>query len=170
MLDSEQRFQFAVKVVLQHEGGLTNDKNDSGGITNFGISQRFLNDQNLDLNAANITQKQAINIYRQYFWDKYHYNELEGLYVATKVFDMSVNIGPEEGAKILQIACNDLSTKPIAVDGKIGPNTIGKANTLSQDSLMAELRLIMKHYYVMLVKNRPEDSEFLDGWLARAAW
>jgi len=31
-------FQVALRVVLKHEGRLSNDRNDPGGITNYGIS------------------------------------------------------------------------------------------------------------------------------------
>jgi len=33
-------FDQAVEVILKHEGGLADNPNDPGGITNFGISKR----------------------------------------------------------------------------------------------------------------------------------
>ena len=35
-------FDTAVEFVLKNEGGLVENENDAGGITNFGISLRFL--------------------------------------------------------------------------------------------------------------------------------
>ena len=41
-------FDSCVQYVLRHEGGLSQDKADPGGITNFGISLRFLREVDAD--------------------------------------------------------------------------------------------------------------------------
>ena len=41
-MDAEETFQTCMTAILAHEGGLTNDAGDPGGITNWGISLRFL--------------------------------------------------------------------------------------------------------------------------------
>ena len=46
-----QRFEEAIKVILKHEGGYSNDKDDPGGATDYGISLRFLQDHDIDLNG-----------------------------------------------------------------------------------------------------------------------
>jgi len=38
---NEERFQYCVGIILQHEGRLSEDKRDPGQITNWGISLRF---------------------------------------------------------------------------------------------------------------------------------
>src|SRR5690606_2973445 len=65
-------FLHAVEVVLEHEGGYVHDPHDPGGETKFGISKR----QYPDLDIANLTREQAIEIYRRDWWDKYGYGRL----------------------------------------------------------------------------------------------
>ena len=101
-MDEQQKFKFAIKVILQHEGGLSENEHDAGGLTNWGISQRFADAEKLNIDVKNLTQAEAIAIYKKHFWDKYNYNALEGQYIATKVFDVSVNCGPKQAAKMLR--------------------------------------------------------------------
>jgi lysozyme family protein len=169
-MDEKQKFKFAIKVVLQHEGGLSENEHDAGGATNWGVSQRFADAEKLNIDVKNLTQAEAIAIYKKCFWDKYNYNALKGQYIATKVFDISVNCGPKQAAKMLQIACNDLGLDKVGVDGILGPKTIALANKVDQYDLLNELREVQKQFYLNLVKNKPENKVFLTGWLFRAAW
>ena len=78
--------------LIQREGGLVNDPDDAGGLTNFGISQRSY--PNLDI--ASLTKDDAARIYQQDFQSKLP----PGLSPASqKVWmDASVLMGPT-GAK-----------------------------------------------------------------------
>ncbi len=57
-------FTKAVEVVLRREGAFCDQPADRGGKTNYGISQR----QYPDLDIANLTEEQAIAIYRRDYW------------------------------------------------------------------------------------------------------
>lgn len=122
------RFDRAVAIVLQHEGGLTDHPDDSGGITNFGISLRAAmrmgsladGDGDGDVDAEDIrslTVEQARAIYRALYWNVVRGDELpEGVDLA--VFDWAVNAGPLRAARGLQRAVG------VAVDGAVGPVTL----------------------------------------------
>jgi lysozyme family protein len=168
--NQDASFQYAVGIVLKHEGGLSKDKNDPGGTTNWGISQRFLNDNHIVVKAEDMTRKQAISLYRLYWWNKYPFDEIKDLYVCTKVFDAAVNMGPEQSFKILQRSINMIPPNNITVDGQLGKKTISACNQCNSYSLMNAIRENMKNYYLELVKEKPKLSEFLVGWLSRAAW
>ena len=71
-------FNVAVDFVLENEGGLSENPKDTGGITNFGISLRFLRElpnENLrrygifepvtEMTVRDLTIDQAKFIYRQ---------------------------------------------------------------------------------------------------------
>ena len=73
-----EHFDDALAHVLGNEGGYNDIDNDKGGATNFGISLRFLQlaDEDLDGNGhvdvndiRNITRLQAEVLYREYFWE-----------------------------------------------------------------------------------------------------
>lgn len=178
-LTPESRFQYCIGIILEHEGGLTKDKRDPGGVTQWGISLRYLRAMGLDLDGdgkidehdvIGLTQHDAVEIYRKYWWDKYHYNAFNSLGVAAKIFDLSVNMGASAAHKLLQIAINRLTINPIAVDGIIGGKTIGAANGLDGVKLRQELRECAKHKYIQILADHPNMEWARNGWLRRAAW
>lgn len=175
-MTDDERFNYAVNVVLQHEGGETNNPDDSGGLTNFGITQQFIIDNEITepelarSYIAILTKQKAIALYKHYVWDKYHYGLIAPLEIATKVFDMTVNMGSKESHMLLQRAINTMSHDQLLVDGIFGIKTITATNRLPSTYLHEELRQQQKQFYENLVKNNPEYDEFLDGWLKRAAW
>ena len=59
-------FKEAVKIILKHEGGYVNDKDDPGGETKFGISKKAFP----YLNIKEITIQDAEDIYYEHYWKK----------------------------------------------------------------------------------------------------
>lgn len=162
------RFDYAVTIVLEHEGGYSDDKNDPGGETNFGISQKFLNEQKLNYVVKDISIELAKSIYKKYWWDKYQYNNLKSLKIATKVFDCSVDCGPHESTIILQRAINDISDEKLTVDGLLGDRTFYLSNKCNDSHLLDNIRFEMKRFYLNLINERPELYSFKTGWLLRS--
>ena len=159
----DERFLRAVEVVLDHEGGYVNDPRDPGGETKYGITKRSYP----ELTIAALTREDAIAIYYRDFYSKYGYGRLNDEAVATKVFDMAVNMGPETAHRLLQEALVFLGYD-IAVDGIIGPQTIGAANRADPGRLLRVLRWKAAERYFRLVEQRPQSRAFLLGWLRRA--
>lgn len=178
-MDDNQRWEYAISVILSHEGGLSDHKRDPGGITKWGISLRFLRAIGLDINNDGKIDREDIiglskpaskAIYKKYWWDKYKYNDINSLLVATKVFDLAVNMGSYQSHKLLQISINRLQEKPIAVDGILGPVTMASTNKIKESYLMVGLRKNAAHFYIGLIADKPHLKVFEDGWLRRAAW
>jgi lysozyme family protein len=182
LLTPEQRFDFAVKAVLKHEGGFSNNPEDPGGATNYGISLRFLKEMGIDFNhdgfidindVKEIYFTDAIDIYKKYWWDKYHYEAINSLAVASKIFDMAVNMGPSQAHKIAQESCNHCGYQ-LVTDGILGPKTIAALNELClhgrEEDLMIELVDNQKWFYQYLVEENTKLKPFLNGWISRAAW
>ncbi len=187
---SNALFNRAVAFTLQHEGKLENDKADAGGITNYGISYAFLskfliqNPQYLSyfalnntsqINPAiikNLTLQQAIQIYKDQWWDKDHFGTLKNQLIAIKTFDYSVNMGSPQAIKLLQMACQNISeTSRVTVDGQLDNNTINFINSLNSaqgNQLLSNYENITSNYYYTLSKLHPADKKFLAGWLQRA--
>jgi lysozyme family protein len=167
-------FELAIPVLLRHEGGLANNPNDPGGITDYGISLRYLktlgHDGDFDHDGVIgpndirvLTQEQACHIYQHYWWDRYQY----GLFVpqnpATKVFDMAVNMGAVAAHKILQRALGTAN-----VDGIMGPETIRLVNDANQLTLLSAVENQQAQYYKNIAISNPKLQEFLRGWLKRS--
>jgi lysozyme family protein len=178
-LSPDERFEHCVKHILEHEGGLSQDKRDPGGTTQWGISLRYLRSIGYDVNGdgkvdendiLGLPLKGAKGIYRKYWWNRYRYGEIGELVVVEKVFDMAVNMGGYWAHKLLQIAINRLRDKPIMVDGILGCQTRAAANNTDSKLLREELRKCAEHRYIEIIANNPAMEVFRNGWLKRAAW
>ncbi len=109
-------FDLAVQIVLVKEGPLSNNALDPGGLTKFGISKKAY--PNLDI--ANLTVDQAIEIYRQDYWTKVRGDELAWIF-ALPLFDSAVNQGVGTAVRFFQAALK------VSVDGDFGPATMAAA-------------------------------------------
>ena len=153
----------AIRVVLRHEGGYSNNPRDRGGETNFGISKRSY--PRLDIKS--LTRAEAKAIYRRDFWRPGRFGSIRSQTVATKAFDMAVNMGRKRAAKILQSAVNELGGR-LKVDGVIGPRTLRGTNSLPPRKLLQKLRAQAALYYARLTLRKPEQKVFLKSWMRRA--
>lgn len=159
----DEKFLRAVETVLKHEGGYVNDPRDPGGETKYGISKRSYP----SLDIANLTREQAVAIYKRDWWDRYGYGRIEDAAVATKVFDMSVNMGPATAHKILQKALNFLG-HTLVVDGILGTKTLDAVNRTDPARLLQALKWHCAEHYYRLAESSPSNRTFLFGWLRRA--
>lgn len=175
----EEMFQSCMSSILEHEGGLSIDKRDPGGITDWGISLRYLRTIGYDVNGDGKIDKEDIiglplqdaeDIYRKYWWDNYRYATFNELIVVEKVFDLSVNMGGKAAHKLLQIAINRLREKPITVDGILSGQTFGAANAMDGTELRQQLRECAKHKYIEILAANPAMEWARKGWMNRAAW
>ncbi len=175
---------YVLPVVQLHEGGLVDDPDDSGGITNYGISLRYLQglpksvgDINGDgvLDATDIRRMTKQDAGRLYWRDfsKSGYGRWllpGGEDVCIKLYDTSVNTGPRRAAIILQRAVNaTLADDRLVDDGIIGRRTREATKAvLGGDAhvLLAALRAVQAEFYRSIATGRR--AKFLDGWLRRA--
>lgn len=178
-MTSDEMFQHCIGSILEHEGGLSVDKRDPGGITHWGISLRYLRSIGYDINGDGKIDKEDIiglpikgaeGIYRKYWWEKYHYAIFERMIVVEKVFDLSVNMGGSAAHKLLQIAINRLIEQPITVDGLLGSQTFTAANSTDGTKLRKQLRSCAKQRYIEILADNPAMEWCRNGWMTRANW
>ena len=81
-------FKKSLAFTLKWEGTYSNDKDDPGGETKWGISKRAY--PNLDI--LNLTPEQAASIYANDYWDKAGCDQIPFPF-CTAVFDSAVNLG-----------------------------------------------------------------------------
>jgi lysozyme family protein len=129
-------------VTLVFEGGLADDPHDPGGLTNFGITQRLVDELKLNFDVRTLTQAGAAAFYKIWFWDFYHCDLLSDQVVATKVFDMLVNVTGHAVAMV-QSALNQLyQSQVVVVDGKLGVRTAHYINRIQNVQMRRFLLLI----------------------------
>jgi lysozyme family protein len=122
-----------LKDVLKAEGGYTNDSDDRGGPTKYGVTIHTMRRLGMDLNGDGritasdvkmLTVDQALEIFKRDYFFKPRISQLPDLLHDT-VLDMQINSG-SNAVKLLQRLVNKLRVPGVKlkVDGAIGPNTI----------------------------------------------
>ncbi len=165
-MTDEERFRRAVEVVLAHEGGLSEDPKDPGGLTHWGISLRSYPHLGTD-GIRNLTRDQAIEIYRRDWWDRLRLGEIADPDLAAKVLDLAVNVGAGTGIMLLQRALT-AAGQPVEVDGVMGPQTLAAANSADPRAVLAALRSEAAGHYRLLIARNASLKRFEQGWLKRA--
>ena len=178
-MNYSQKFLDAFDYVMKYEGGLNEDPDDRGGITNFGISIKFLKgtgdkyckDGKYLQYLHELTIDQAKEIYHAEFWlEVYELVEID--LFREYIFDMVINHGRDIAHKLLQRGLWAAGDRRIKDDGIFGKETLQSLNSSYISSIAVpayfSLRAIRTQYYHCIVSHHPEQEKFLEGWLRRA--
>lgn len=168
-------FPLAMEKLARHEGGYVKDPSDPGGETYMGISRRFYPDwegwkilDTITIKKTNqqftLLNKPVSEFYYREKWLKNGLEKISDLGVASAALDTIVQHG--QGASLIQKALQRAG-QPVAVDNRLGPNTIAALNKANPKSFLNELFEVRKAYYEGLVKKNPDLSKFVKGWMAR---
>jgi lysozyme family protein len=148
------KFDEAFKILIGHEGELSDDPNDPGGLTKYGISQRSY--PNIDIKA--LTLDEAKSIYKRDYWNALQMEHLpDG--IRFDLFDMAVNSGVSQAVKTLQRAVG------AGEDGRLGPVTIAAVRELSDAQVAARFNGAR----LMFMTNLMTWQHFGKGWSRRIA-
>lgn len=172
-------------VVARESEKYTNDPNDSGGPTKYGITLRTLSRFRKFTMTANdvqaLTRKEAVEIYRWVFVDEPGFDKLLSAAtlskpIAEKVIDCGVLSGGPRATEWLQRALNAFNRQgkdyaDVHVDGDCGPATIralvsylGKRGKDGVDVLIEALQALQGAFLIELAERRPKDEEYTFGW------
>jgi len=155
-----------------HEGGFQSDPNDSGNYahgrlvgTKYGIAAASYPNEDI----RNLTLDRAAVLYNRDFWGASRCGEWKSQIIANDYFDAAVNMGQGTAARILQRAINyaGYPLPRLAVDGKIGPATVARLNSVDQSALYVHMIGLIHGRYVQIVDANPAKGRYLRTWAHR---
>ena len=157
-------FNTAVEIVVDQEGVLTLDPDDSGNWTSGKIGFGQLKGTKYGISAAaypnedirNLTPGRARFLYKRDYWDEVRADEIPGE-IRLHVFDFAVNAGTDTAIKVLQ----KLGRKK--QDGVIGPMTLLGAQKVS----VWDYDRGRRKHYSDTIKRHPVKLKYLEGWMSR---
>lgn len=177
-------FRRALQTIFLHEGRHVDHPSDPGGSTDWGISLRFLmqtgdldrdgwrdGDINHDgeinvMDLRSLSREDAENLYRIYFWERNRYEKITSQVIATKIFDLAVNMGSHAAHLVAQRAIRSAIGMRMTEDGILGPKSLSAINMINPLSLMPAIKSEAAGYYRSIRYKNSRD--FLNGWLNRA--
>ena len=159
---------------LKWEGGVSDQKDDLGGLTNKGITYKTY--RKLCKKVYNCEPSEGHFISLKYedlalmvrhFWNVATCNNsINSQKVSEAIFNWHWGSGLY-GLKLFQQMLNDEFGKKLVVDGIIGAKTIEAINSINEDQLF---RAAIYHRYLTfqsICRSNPSQKVFLQGWLNR---
>lgn len=160
-------WEIAFDFVIHVEGEYSDDPEDPGGETKFGITVNTARKYGYEGDMKDLTLEHAKSIYFKGWWNKLRCPAFENDILKILLFDTGVNMGKETAALKLQKAYNILH-KPyaeITVDGLIGPQTIRECNQYEHPrDLNFWFMMIRGERYADIVRSRESQTKFIRGW------
>lgn len=171
-------FEQALKHTLGIEGGYSDDARDSGGKTNWGITEAKARAWGYTGEMAALPKELAIRIYRTDYWDALQLERVATLCpeLAREMFDTAVNCGVGRPVHFLQRLLNVLNREgkdfpDLVQDGVIGAMTIAalrafltRRGNLGVKVLVTVMNSQQAVFYIELAERRPKDEAFTFGW------
>lgn len=174
----KSRFETCADYVLGLEGFWSNDPDDRGGATKFGISLRYL--KNLpdrdkdgftdgDLNRDGVvdindvrycTLDHAYAIYRDGFWRPMKCDQLP-TGADLVIFCAAVNHGVDGATRLVQEALG------LNVDGDFGPVTTRAVRTTPLATFFPDFLSHRARFYADIVRADSSQAKWLRGWFRR---
>lgn len=163
------------------EGGYTNDPNDAGGETNYGITVAVARAHGYSGEMKDLTLATAAQIAKEAYWDVMRLDDVGAISasVAEKLFDLGFLCGIGEAGLIFQRAIN-LFARPdetppayplLTEDGNIGKMTVYSFGLYIKLRAAKAVPVMVKClndqegvYFMNLCRATPKDSSFVFGW------
>ena len=161
-----ERFERIFDYLLRVEGGYSDDKNDKGGKTKYGITEEEARDFGYKGDMQDLTIDFAKNIYLKKYYLGNKLDKVVNDKVALSICDWTVNSG-RNGTKNAQIAINQLTNANLDVDGIIGNKTLEALNSADPEKFLEVYHNLQRIYYKGKVEADRTQEGFLTGWLNR---
>lgn len=174
------RFDEAFDKVVGIEGRYSNNPNDSGGETMYGITIAVAHANGYTGEMRDMPLSVARAIYKSMYWDLLHLDDICLISgpVADELFDTAVNCGVGNAAKFFQRSLSSLNRQgkdypDVKIDGAVGPMSVQAFSSFmkiretqgGERVILRCLNALQGAYYIELTERRPKDEDFLFGWI-----
>jgi lysozyme family protein len=160
------------------EGGYANNRDDPGGATNHGVTERVARANGYAGDMRKLTVPQASEIATKQYVDKPGLRPIieREPAVGQEMFDTGYNAGPERAARWFQESLNHLNVRgtlyaDVPEDGQIGPGTLAAYDAFRRKRGAAGCRVLLKMldakqgaYYMSLFGKNSRFETFAFGW------
>jgi lysozyme family protein len=172
----------ALDHLIAIEGDYVDHPDDKGGPTRYGITKAVARANGYNGDMRSFPLAKAKDIYRQSYWIRPGFDKVAEVSeaVAAECLDTGVNMGPSQAAMFLQRSLNAFSQNGelypmIAVDGRIGPASIGalraymraRGRSGGEAVLLKAMNSLQGCRYIELTEQRTRNSAFTFGWFAQ---
>lgn len=171
--------------ILKVEGAkFTNDPDDRGGATKYGVTQRtlsaYLGQHVSAARVAAMTEAEARAIYYEIYVVKPGFAEVlkRSALISEELVDAGVNCGVHRASEWLQRVLNVLNRRAsdfpdIKVDGDVGPATLASLDAFlrhrgatGERVLFRALNSLQGAHYVTLAERDARQQKYVFGWFA----
>lgn len=148
--------------------GFSDDPNDLGGATMIGVTlatyeaycrRKGLKEPTVNM-LKNISYDSWMDIVKTMYWDNWKADAIANQSIANFLVDFFWNSG-FNGIKVPQRVMG------LKDDGIVGPNTLHAVNSVNQEELFYKLVAGRKYYIEDIIKKRPANAKFGNGWMNR---
>lgn len=170
--------------VYPNEGGYVNNKADRGGETHFGVTIKTARSfgykgpmRDFPKHCSADKPICADLVYTTWYIDRPGYRPMAEAEPAVffELVDSAVLHGPGRPSMWFQASINTLCGAKLAVDGKVGPATVGayQACQKAQGDVNLCLKMLetldatQKRFFDKIVANNPSQRVFYRGWVNR---
>lgn len=165
--------------IIEVEGGYSNNRNDSGGETKYGITKQVAIAYGYTGKMKDLPRSLAFQIYEDLFWKTLRLDEVCSLsdLIAAEIADTGVNMGCYRAARFLQRSLNVLNLKgeiypDLKIDGVLGSQSVSALKDYlnyrksdGESVLLKALNGLQTARYISLAEDREKDETFVYGWL-----
>jgi lysozyme family protein len=165
--------------LIAREGGYSDNPNDRGGPTRYGITEQVARAYGHTGPMSELPLELARSIYRERYWTGPKFDQVESRSTALsdELLDSGVNMGPATASKFLQRALNVLNRGQDAYPDVIVDGAIGRMTLYALDQLIAKrgatgvlvlLRMLNGQQtvrYIEIAEADPSQESYEFGWV-----
>lgn len=170
-----------IEELIDREGGYVNNRDDRGGETMYGITEKTARAYGYKGAMRNLPYELAFMIYEQIYWAPLRLDELMLISepLTEQLFDFGVNSGTATAGKCLQRVLNVLNNKAtlypdLIEDGAIGYRSISALKAFVEHRRQAGIKVLVGavrgqriSFCIDIARNDESQETHEFGWLQR---